>query len=194
MTSLPTKLFFFQMTELIADFNLLWLTGLVAFISFQLLKICFKSWHKHSPSRTSERESCWCREFSDWCEDKVISQTCDLNPWKPAGNPFFQPIVKCAVVASLRTLGGLPDGHGIIKKDQNVLRHQWTGPQKRPTSSGTPQQEVKHSQPICAFPVLISVLLHFDPPDINRPTHHRWCSVLGRGRAPSASTEGRHTL
>lgn len=39
---------------------------------------------------------------------------------------------------------------GHQKKDRRVIRHQWAGPQKGRRAPKTPQQQVKHSRPICA--------------------------------------------
>lgn len=67
-----------------------------------------------------------------------------------------------------------------------VIRHQWTRPQKGRWTLKCLSRK---------FPVLNSVLnsvlRHIT---VNRPTRRRWCSGLGQGRAPSASTEGQHTL
>lgn len=42
-------------------------------------------------------------------------------------------------------------------------------------------------------PELSTLLLNVAPPEVKTLTRHRWCSGLGRGTAPSASTEGQRT-
>lgn len=71
------------------------------------------------------------------------------------------------------------------------LRHQWTGPQKgqRALKNASKGKSNIHSCSACHSPELHPPLLR-----VRRPIRHRWCSGLGPGTAPSASTEGQRTL
>lgn len=157
-----------------------------------MLEICLKLWHKHI-------QNIW--ELQSLKTDGAL-----LLYMKTVKKSFLNPLTSTLETCRRflfpnwsHVCSGFQFSEGtgriIGKKDWRVIRHQWAGPQKGRRAPKIPQQEVKVIDDLHvttgSWTLSSFTSLHLK---VKKPIRRKWCSGLGRGTAPSASTEGQRTL